>query len=254
MFILLPFNSGSYSLFGGAYKVSNNFRMISKIIKGVNMLRQLSRIVVVIAAISLLSVSIEAMSIDGMKLCKAVEQHNFKELIELLKNGADPNARDQENRTPLHAAGLEQDEEIVEILLANGARPNEKGYRSETPLHNAASFGCSYIVKKLLVAGAYLSIENKDNYTPVALAREDIVKKCLAKGAIMSMRVLDNYETTRRARNQEVLQVMRDSLRVKEKNLDKSQRVLAAYMRARMLQMQRKEQLMANGAGAYIKQ
>ena len=41
----------------------------------------------------------------------------------LLERGANPNAKDNEGRTPLHGAALEGDVEIVKILLERGADP-----------------------------------------------------------------------------------------------------------------------------------
>ena len=71
---------------------------------------------------------------------------------ELLAAGADVNARDDGDRTPLHRATHCGNTEAVKLLLANGANANATGANGYTLLHNAA--GCVEVVKELLAAGA----------------------------------------------------------------------------------------------------
>jgi len=96
------------------------------------MLRQLSRISVVVAAM-ILSVSIAA--------------------------------------GPIHDAAQEGSLERVKVLLDNGADVNARDLGNATPLHLAADLGYESVAKILLRNEADVSIKNKNNKTPAALAR-----------------------------------------------------------------------------------
>ena len=55
------------------------------------------------------------------------------------KNGANINAKDRKESTPLHLALIYGWKNIVETLLENGADINAKDIRGQTPLHCSAS-------------------------------------------------------------------------------------------------------------------
>uniref|UniRef100_A0A1X7SKQ1 Uncharacterized protein n=1 Tax=Amphimedon queenslandica TaxID=400682 RepID=A0A1X7SKQ1_AMPQE len=55
---------------------------------------------------------------------------------------------------PLHTAALLGHNEVVSVLLSNGADPNIKNEYERTPLHNAASEGHNKVVSVLLSNGA----------------------------------------------------------------------------------------------------
>jgi cytohesin len=63
-------------------------------------------------------------------------------------------ARDKDDRTPLHAAAVRGDPEVVRLLVERGAPVNAADRHGETALHIAAAAGRSEIVKLLLAAGA----------------------------------------------------------------------------------------------------
>jgi len=217
------------------------------------MLRQLSRISVVVAAM-LLSVSIGAGPIHD-----AAKQGNVENVTRLLNNGADPNEGDYVKRTPLHfAAGLGH-ENVTKILLESGADVNAKDDQDETPLHITAGVGHEQAAKVLLVNGADVNARDDKNrallHKAASSGCKDAVKTLLANGAYLNIR--NRYNETpaalaRKRRHQKVLQVIRDSLRVKEENLAKSECVLAGDMKAKMWKKLRKGQLTAIDAGARI--
>ncbi|HEV3083500.1 MAG TPA: ankyrin repeat domain-containing protein [Gemmataceae bacterium] len=66
-----------------------------------------------------------------------------------LAAGADPNARDQWQRTPLHWAAANGHTELARLLIEKGADPTAMDKWQNTPLHWAAAKGHTDIVKLL---------------------------------------------------------------------------------------------------------
>jgi ankyrin repeat protein len=56
----------------------------------------------------------------------------------LLERGADVNAKNTKALTPLHAAAMAGDKEMVALLIANGADINARSEDGWTPLHLAS--------------------------------------------------------------------------------------------------------------------
>ena len=79
---------------------------------------------------------------------KLLSARDADETRALLAAGADPNARDENGRTPLHEA---KSVEQTQALLAAGANPNARGEYEQTPLHVAKSVEQT---QALLAAGA----------------------------------------------------------------------------------------------------
>ena len=57
----------------------------------------------------------------------------------LLDNGAEINAIDKENNTPLHEAARKGRLNVVQVLLKHGADATVKGYNGETPAEKAST-------------------------------------------------------------------------------------------------------------------
>ncbi len=111
----------------------------------------------------------------------------------LLKAGANVNAKDKYNLTPLPLAALDHvrtgswlgwpggetplhqaadrgHTEVVKILLKAGAKVNAKENRGNTPLHSAVSGGHAETVKILLVSGANVNAKTEYGRTPLHAA------------------------------------------------------------------------------------
>lgn len=99
----------------------------------------------------------------------------------LVQNGADVNARNRANVTPLHIAcrpDSPSNPMLVALLLAHNADPNvlstiptPKREPNGTPLHWAARYGLTETVKLLLSVGADQTIKNAEGKTAAQVAQ-----------------------------------------------------------------------------------
>jgi len=82
----------------------------------------------------------------------------------LINAGADVNAKDEDGNTPLHAAvGIDD----LKTLIEAGADVNARNHRFDTPLHTNYKFGQ---LKALIEAGADINASNQDQETAIYYA------------------------------------------------------------------------------------
>jgi hypothetical protein len=114
------------------------------------------------------------------KLFEAAQRGDAAKVEELLKKGADVNARNWAGVTPLHIAAANGYLEVVKLLLEHGADANAREEDGLSPLHIAAANGYLEVVKLLLEHGADPAIRNNRGWTPLDVARtsgrEEVVK------------------------------------------------------------------------------
>uniref|UniRef100_A0A8B9IVG1 Proteasome 26S subunit, non-ATPase 10 n=1 Tax=Amazona collaria TaxID=241587 RepID=A0A8B9IVG1_9PSIT len=89
----------------------------------------------------------------------------------LLKNGADPDAKDHFESTPLHRAAAKGNLKMVQILLQHNAAVNIRDSEGNTPLHLACDEERVEEAKLLVSHGASIHIENKEELTPLKVAK-----------------------------------------------------------------------------------
>jgi ankyrin repeat protein len=92
---------------------------------------------------------------------------------ELLRNGAEVNARDYQGRTALHQAVIGQSKNVVLELLKNGADITARDNEGRTALHLAAATRRLEILKLLLEEGADVNVHDNEGKTPLQLAATD---------------------------------------------------------------------------------
>ena len=115
------------------------------------------------------------------ELYEALEAGDLERISSLLKDGVDPNFRDERGGSALHLAIYFQggNPEVVQMLLDAGADPNYQDLRGPeggTPLHQALLFHGTNLelVQALLDAGADPTVENKDKETALDWAEQNV--------------------------------------------------------------------------------
>ena len=114
---------------------------------------------------------------------------DFVRVRQLLTEGADPDARDDDGRTPLFSAVLGGSLGLVGLLLEAGCDVNARDNDGWTALHFAAQEHLPDVVRVLLGRGADPNARDEDGASPLwravfsAAGRGDIVELLLAAGA-----------------------------------------------------------------------
>jgi len=112
----------------------------------------------------------------------------------LLAYGAKVDATDKDGRTPLHCAACSGDKRalpVVELLVAAGADIHAKSKDGLTPLHMAAWSGNHAVVVFLLYKGALVDAKSNDGKTPWDLARERGHARSKMKDVLAHVRAYD---------------------------------------------------------------
>jgi ankyrin repeat protein len=97
---------------------------------------------------------------DGRKhtaLSEAACQGHIDVVKFLLENGADPNALNDNGRSPLWRASFNGHVEVVQALLEAGANPQ---FRDKVSMESAYDVATKEDVQKALVGGCYCTLQN----------------------------------------------------------------------------------------------
>ncbi|KAI9148801.1 ankyrin repeat [Paramyrothecium foliicola] len=124
---------------------------------------------------------------DGTRLHWAAKTGHEAIAKLLLERGADVEAKNGSNVTPLWMAVEEGHEAVVKVLLDGGADPNARDINRRILLLRAARCGQEPVVKLLLEKGANIDASDKHGQTALRLAikgsHEKVVKTLLENGA-----------------------------------------------------------------------
>ncbi len=108
----------------------------------------------------------------------------------LIDNGADVNAADTYDDTPLILAVASGEKSLVELLLARGAAVNSKGHEGVSALYTATIAGQNEIAELLIARGAEVNAGTKTGFTPLGYAARDgnraMAELLIAHGADMN--------------------------------------------------------------------
>jgi len=139
------------------------------------------------------------MSLDE-KLFKAVIDGDAARVRELLRKGANANAKDGDSDlTPLHVAAAKGHADVARLLLEHGADVNAKeSVHDATPLHVAAAMGHADVAKLLLEHRANVHAKYGDSdLTPLHIAalygHVDVARLLLEHGADVNARDEDDW-------------------------------------------------------------
>jgi ankyrin repeat protein len=114
---------------------------------------------------------------------------DFVRVRELLRLGADPNARDEQGRTPLFSAVLGGAVGLVGLLLESGADPNARDQDGWTALHFAAQEHLPEMARLLMARGADVNARDQEGNSVLwravfsAGGRPEMPQLLLANGA-----------------------------------------------------------------------
>ncbi|HWS54610.1 MAG TPA: ankyrin repeat domain-containing protein, partial [Pyrinomonadaceae bacterium] len=138
-------------------------------------------------------------------LAQAVSNGNREIVVELLRAGAEVNARAEFKQTALMRLSQKTSQEVVRELLLAGARVNARDEDGFTALMAAAGWGAEGVAEALLRAGARVNARNKSGSTPLMHAamagRSDNVRALVGAGAELDLRDEDGATALKLARD-----------------------------------------------------
>jgi ankyrin repeat protein len=95
------------------------------------------------------------------------EENGVHIALLLLEHGVDVHSQDKEHYTALHAAAFKGKHELTRVLLNHGANPNVRNEKGKTPLHLVPQdYEGDKIATLLLERGADVNARDKDDATP----------------------------------------------------------------------------------------
>lgn len=111
--------------------------------------------------------------VPSVMLLEAAARNDVDEVKRLLMLGVSPDSTNEDGLTALHQCCIDDSEEMMKLLLEFGANVNAKDSEQWTPLHAAATCGHIHIVKYLIVKGADLLAVNADGNMPYDICDDD---------------------------------------------------------------------------------
>lgn len=111
--------------------------------------------------------------VPSVMLLEAAARNDIDEVKRLLMLGVSPDSTNEDGLTALHQCCIDDSEEMMKLLVEFGANVNAKDSEQWTPLHAAATCGHIHIVKYLIAKGADLLAVNADGNMPYDICDDD---------------------------------------------------------------------------------
>jgi ankyrin repeat protein len=132
-------------------------------------------------------------------LLASIRNSTPDEVKKLIQDGADVNAKDMDEVTPLMlAARFNKNSEVLSVLIDRGAEIDARNYRGWTPLMFASRFNENPEILRVLVdRGANVNIRDENDQTPLMLAAKycvnpEILRILIRNGADVNARHADD--------------------------------------------------------------
>ncbi|XP_035266234.1 unconventional myosin-XVI isoform X2 [Anguilla anguilla] len=109
----------------------------------------------------------------------AIVRHDDKEVLKLLKDGADPNTPVSSGGSLLHLCARHDNAVAAEVLIERGLNVNLQDEDLWTPLHVACACDNADIVLLLLLAGANVLLQDVNGNIPLDYATEGTETSCI---------------------------------------------------------------------------
>lgn len=109
----------------------------------------------------------------GVMLLEAAARNDFPEVKRLLMLGVSPSSTNHDGLSALHQCCIEASEPMIDLLLGYGANVDARDVEQWTPLHAACTCGHLNLVKILVENGADLLAVNGDGNMPFDLCEDE---------------------------------------------------------------------------------
>lgn len=134
----------------------------------------------------------------GNTLLHSAAAYNERPLAqELLRHGADVNAKQEASGTPLHLAAQYDHTDMVRLLLQHKATANTLDGVGRAPLHYAALRNNTEVLGMLLDCGGFTNDRDKFGLTPLDLAASNCfpvaTRMLVQRGAISRRKRTNSY-------------------------------------------------------------
>ncbi|RWS24883.1 protein phosphatase 1 regulatory subunit 16A-like protein [Leptotrombidium deliense] len=148
--------------------------------------------------------------VPSVMLLEAAARNDVEEVRRLLMLGVSPDSTNEDGLTALHQCCIDDSEEMMKLLIEFGANVNAKDSEQWTPLHAAATCGHLHLVKFLIIKGADLLAVNADGNMPYDICEDeltlDYIESEMAKRGITQ----EMIDETRAAIENEMLNDLKD--------------------------------------------